>query len=204
MSAGRATGPGSYRQHGGCNRPRGICQYLHAHPEFFRGIEKIETPDDSTLVVTLKDVDALFIAHMAEGDAVMLPQKGYENAASEPVGTGPFKFVKWVRGDRVEMARNEKYWNPALPYLDKVTFKFIGDASAQIAALKAGDIDVIGYIAAPEQASEMAKDKRFKVYAGTTTSRSSCPPITRKNPSITNWCARPWPMPSTGRPLSTW
>jgi peptide/nickel transport system substrate-binding protein len=141
----------------------------NAHPEYFRGIEKIETPDEYTLVVTLKDVDALFIAHLAEGDAVMLPVKGYENAASEPVGTGPFRFVTWVRGDRVEMTRNEKYWNPALPYLDKVTFKFIGDASAQIAALKAGDIDVIGYIAAPEQASEMARDKRFKVFAGTTT-----------------------------------
>ena len=141
----------------------------NAHPEYFRGIEKIETPDEYTLVVTLKDVDALFIAHLAEGDAVMLPTKGYENAASEPVGTGPFRFVTWVRGDRVEMTRNIKYWNPALPYLDKVTFKFIGDASAQIAALKAGDIDVIGYIAAPEQASEMAKDKRFKVFAGTTT-----------------------------------
>jgi peptide/nickel transport system substrate-binding protein len=141
----------------------------NAHPEFFRGIEKIEIPDESTLVVTLKEVDALFIAHMAEGDAVMLPMKGYENAASDPVGTGPFKFVTWVRGDRVEMVRNENYWNPALPYLDKVTFKFIGDPSAQIAALKAGDIDVIGYIAAPEQASEMAKDKRFKVFAGTTT-----------------------------------
>ena len=141
----------------------------NAHPEYFRGIEKIETPDEYTLVLTLKDVDALFIAHLAEGDAVMLPTKGYENAASEPVGTGPFRFVTWVRGDRVEMTRNEKYWNPALPYLDKVTFKFIGDASAQIAALKAGDIDVIGYIAAPEQASEMAKDKRFKVFAGTTT-----------------------------------
>jgi len=142
----------------------------NAHPEFFRVISAIDTPDDHTLVVTLKDVDALFIAHMAEGDAVMLPTKGYENAASEPVGTGPFKFVKWVRGDRVEMQRNEKYWNPSLPYLDSVIFKFIGDVSAQVAALKAGDIDVIGYIAAPEQASELAKDKDFKVFAGTTTS----------------------------------
>jgi peptide/nickel transport system substrate-binding protein len=139
------------------------------HPEYFRGITNIETPDDSTLITTLKDVDALFIAHMAEGDAVMLPAKGYEDAKSNPVGTGPFQFVNWVRGDRVEMVRYEGYWNPELPYLDKVTFKFIGDASAQIAALKAGDIDVIGYIAAPESAMEMSKDERFKVSAGTTT-----------------------------------
>ena len=139
------------------------------HPEFFRGIIKMATPDDHTLVVSLKDVDALFIAHMAEGDAVMLPVKGYENANTHPVGTGPFKFDRWVRGDRVEMSRFDGYWDPALPYLDKVTFKFIGDASAQIAALKAGDIDVLGWISAPESAAELEKDPRFKVYAGATT-----------------------------------
>jgi peptide/nickel transport system substrate-binding protein len=142
----------------------------NAHPEFFRLIEKIETPDDYTLKLTLKDVDALFIVHMAEGDAVMLPMKGYENMAAEPVGTGPFKFSKWTRGDSVEMVRNEKYWNPKLPYLDKVTYRFIKDPSAQVAALKAGDIDIIGWLLAPELAPAIAKDKRFKVLAGASTS----------------------------------
>ncbi len=139
------------------------------HPEYFRVIGNIATPDEYTLVLTLKDVDALFIAHMAEGDAVMLPMQGHQEAKSQPIGTGPFKFLEWVRGDRVEMARFEGYWNPELPYLDKVTFKFISDASAQIAALKKGDIDVIGYILAPEAAAELSKDQRFKVYAGATT-----------------------------------
>lgn len=139
------------------------------HPEYFRVISKIEIPDDYTLVTYLKDVDALYIAHLAEGDAVMLPMKGYEKANSQPIGTGPFMFVKWVRGDRVEMVRFEEYWNSELPYLDNVTFKFIGDASAQITALKAGDIDVLGWISAPESAAELSKDKRFKVYAGATT-----------------------------------
>jgi peptide/nickel transport system substrate-binding protein len=139
------------------------------HPEYFNGIAAIETPDNHTLVVRLKGVDALFIAHMAEGDAVMLPMKGDAEAKSTPIGTGPFKFVKWERGDRVEMVRFDGYWNPFLPYLDRVTFRFIGDPAAQIAALKAGDIDVIGYIAAPESAMLLEKDQRFKVYAGTTT-----------------------------------
>jgi peptide/nickel transport system substrate-binding protein len=139
------------------------------HPEFFRVIDKIETPDDNTLVTHLKGVDALYIAHLAEGDAVMLPMKGYEDANSNPIGTGPFKFVKWVRGDRVEMERFPGYWNPQLPYLDKVTIKFIGDPSAQIAALKAGDIDVIGNLLAPEQVKDFENDKRFKVISGSTT-----------------------------------
>ena len=139
------------------------------HPEYFKGIGTIEAPDSHTLILRLKAVDALFIAHLAEGDAVMLPVKAYAEAKSNPIGTGPFQFVQWVRGDRVEMARFDGYWNPKLPYLDRVIFRFISDPAAQIAALKAGDIDVIGYIAAPESAMLLAKDPRFKVYAGTTT-----------------------------------
>ena len=142
------------------------------HPEYFRGIFKINTLDDYTLVLTLKDVDALFIAHMAEGDASMLPMKGYERAKSHPIGTGPFKFLKWVRGDRVEMVRFDDYWNPELPYLDKVTFRFIPDPNAQIAALKAGDVDVIGTLRSPEMAVELDKDKRFKVLAGSSPSQA--------------------------------
>jgi peptide/nickel transport system substrate-binding protein len=67
------------------------------------------------------------------------------------------------------MERFEGYWDPKLPYLDKVIFKFIPDPSAQVAALKAGDIDVIGYIASPESALELSRHKGFKVFNGTTT-----------------------------------
>jgi len=142
---------------------------VNPHPEYFNGIRTIETPDALSLTVTLEGADALFLAHLAEGDAVMLPIDGHHQAKSEPVGTGPFKFLKWVRGDRVEMVRYAGYWNPALPYLDKVTTRFIGDPSAQIAALQSGDVDVIGWISAPESALALSKDPRFKVYAGTTT-----------------------------------
>jgi len=145
---------------------------VNPHPEFFRVIESIETPDDTTLRIILKDVDALFLIHMAEGDASMLPMKGHETAKSNPIGTGPFKFVKWVKGDRVELARFAGYWNPELPYLDKVTFRFIPDPNAQTAALKAGDIDVIGWIGSPETALELAKDERYKVLAGASTAET--------------------------------
>lgn len=142
---------------------------VNPHPEYFRGIRKIEVMDTHTLRIGLEEVDALFIAHMAEGDAVMLPMKGYEQTKSNPIGTGPFKFVTWLRGDHVEMRRFDGYWDPKLPYLDRVVFKFIGDPSAQIAALKAGDIDVIGYVGAPESVIALSKDPRFKVFAGSTT-----------------------------------
>jgi len=142
------------------------------HPEYFRGIIKIDTPDDNTLVTTLKEVDALFIIHIAEGDASMLPIKGHEKAKSMPIGTGPFKFSNWVRGDRVELERFDDYWNPELPYLDKVTFRFIPSPSAQIAALKSGDIDIIGWFLSLEMAKNLQNDTRFKVQAGSSTSEA--------------------------------
>jgi peptide/nickel transport system substrate-binding protein len=142
---------------------------INPHPEYFRGIAAMETPDAHTLVIDLKDTDALFLIHLAEGDAVMLPKGDRTTAKTAPVGTGPFRFVEWVRGDRVELARFDGYWDRERPYLDRVTFKFIGDAAAQLAALKSGQIDVIGSIAAPESAFALSKDDRFKVFSGTTT-----------------------------------
>jgi peptide/nickel transport system substrate-binding protein len=142
----------------------------NAHPEFFRAIEKIEAVDDGTLRLTLKDVDALFLFRMAEGDSVMLPMKGHENTAAAPIGTGPFMFVEWRRGDSVVLERNPKYWDPQRPHLDKVTYRFIKDPSAQAAALKAGDVDIIGWLLAPELAADIARDKRFKVLSGASTS----------------------------------
>lgn len=140
------------------------------HPEFFSGIASIETPDDLTLKVTLQEVDALFLIHMAEGDAAILPKDGRDKMKSAPVGTGPFKFSKWVKGDRVELVRNEAYRDSSLPYLDKVVFRFIADPVAQVNALKAGDINIIGWLLSPEMAAELAKDGRFKVTAGASTS----------------------------------
>ncbi|MBP0650934.1 hypothetical protein J8J40_28180, partial [Mycobacterium tuberculosis] len=62
--------------------------------------------------------------------------------ATTPVGTGPFKFVSWTKGDRVELAKHADYWNKDVKVaLDKVTFRFIADPQAQAAALKSGDVD---------------------------------------------------------------
>ncbi|MBT9141792.1 MAG: Glutathione-binding protein GsiB [Dehalococcoidia bacterium] len=142
---------------------------LNPRPVHFRVIDRIDTPGDYTLILTLKEPNALFLRHVAaEGHWAMLPMKGYEDAATNPIGTGPFKFVRWVRGDRVEMVRFDGYWNPELPYLDKVTFRFIPDPAAQIAALKAGDVDVVGYLLAPELAVGLIDDERFTVLSGTT------------------------------------
>ncbi|MGE0717542.1 MAG: ABC transporter substrate-binding protein, partial [Alphaproteobacteria bacterium] len=61
------------------------------------------------------------------------------------VGTGPYKFVSYARGERLELTRNTDYRGPA-PAWDKVTFRFIPNQAARVAALLAGDVDVIDYV----------------------------------------------------------
>ncbi len=62
-------------------------------------------------------------------------------ANRNPIGTGPFKFEKWDTGKELVLARNDNYWGKK-PYLDKVVLRIIPDATAALAALKSGDIDL--------------------------------------------------------------
>jgi peptide/nickel transport system substrate-binding protein len=61
------------------------------------------------------------------------------------VGTGPFRFVRFARGDRVELARNASYWGGAAPW-DKVVFRIVPSDPARLAGLLAGDLDLIEQI----------------------------------------------------------
>ena len=69
---------------------------------------------------------------------------------SQPVGTGPFMLERWDRGDRIVLKRNPEYHVKGLPKLERVTFRFIPDANAALAALQAGDIDVMAFGLGPE------------------------------------------------------
>lgn len=140
----------------------------NAQKQFFEPIDSIETPDPLTAVIKLKMPTGLFVYHLAWGDAVMVDPKTVDTNKTEPVGTGPFKFKSWQRGDRVEIVRNDDYWDAGVPKLSSVTFRFIGDAQAQAAALRAGDVDAFPNFTAPELYGEFQKDDRFNAVLGKT------------------------------------
>ncbi len=136
---------------------------------YYEAIDSIQAVDSTTVKFKMKKYDSNFLFNMARGDAVIVSKQSVDRLKSAPVGTGAFKFVEWKRGDSVIMTRNPDYYVKGLPYLDKVTFKFIPDPSAQLAALRAGDVDVISYDLAPENVPALEKDGRFKVLKGNTT-----------------------------------
>ncbi len=58
----------------------------------------------------------------------------------EPVGTGPYKFVKWDAGSEVDLVKNPAYWQTGKPHYDKAVFKIVPDATARVTGLKTGEL----------------------------------------------------------------
>src|SRR5215471_6974073 len=128
-------------------------------------VQGAQVVDDATIRVTLKQPFAAFLfrlAHSAGGiPSPAAHQKWGKDFALHPSGTGPFKFVEWVKGDRVVVERNDGYWG-GRPLLDRVVVKTVKEDAARVLMLESGDADLILNIP-PEDIPRLRKDARFSV-----------------------------------------
>jgi peptide/nickel transport system substrate-binding protein len=141
----------------------------HPYPRDYDAIGDIIVRDDHTVTFALKSINADFLHNVARQGSVIYPREAVETMKSQPIGTGPFRFEQWVRGDRIVLARNPDYHVKGLPRLDRVTYRFISDPNAVLAALKAGDVDASLFGLGPEHVQDIQKDSRFQVIVGDTT-----------------------------------
>ncbi len=148
------------------DRARGA-DSTNAQKVLFEAIESVETPGPRTVVVKLSRREGLFLWNLGWGDAVIVAPESAAGNKTKPIGTGPFRFVEWKKADSVKLVAQENYWGDK-PALKTVTFKFMSDPSAQVAALLAGDIDVIPNVGAPESLERFKSDDRFEVRVGST------------------------------------
>ena len=122
------------------------------HREGYTEVASIETPDDATVVVHLKrrypPFVSRFFTSLQEGAKPILPAHLLAalptiNTApfnSGPVGTGPFKFVRWERGRRLLFVRNERYFK-GIPKIERIEFSVIPDDNTIFDALKTHELD---------------------------------------------------------------
>jgi peptide/nickel transport system substrate-binding protein len=134
----------------------------------FAPIESVTALDPATVEIKLKRKDAFFLFNMAQGDASILAPESVDKAKTEPVGTGPFKFDSWVRGDKLVFVKNPDWRDAANVALDRAEFKFISDPAAATAALMAGELDAFPGFPAPEILPQFEADPRFRVEVGST------------------------------------
>ncbi len=85
------------------------------------------------------------------------------NSGKAAIGTGPYKLVRYVKGDRIELARNDAWWGGKTPW-EKVTLRLLPQDAPRVAALLSGDVQVIEGVP-PADAANLRRDKRVNMYS---------------------------------------
>ncbi|MDT0275299.1 ABC transporter substrate-binding protein [Blastococcus goldschmidtiae] len=110
-------------------------------------VTSLDVVDDLTVVYRLAATNAAFPDNLVLAAgwpfSPTAAAAAGEDAGSQPVGTGPFRFVSWQRDSNLVVEKNEDYWQEGLPYLDEITFRPIPDEDTRLSSLQSGDIDVM-------------------------------------------------------------
>ena len=122
----------------------------------FSKVTDVETPDEHTVVVRLSEPVPQLIAALNAYESPVLPAHVYKGhpindnpALSNPIGTGPFKFVEWEKGSFVRLERNGDYWQEGKPHLDGIVLKIVPDAGARAAAFETDEAQFGGFNPVP-------------------------------------------------------
>jgi peptide/nickel transport system substrate-binding protein len=131
----------------------------------FANVTDIATPDPYTVVITLSKPAPYLIKAFSSSETPIVPKHIYDGtdvltnpANNAPIGTGPFRFVKWVRGSYIEYVRNDDYWDTGKPSLDRIVVKVITDPAARTVAFEDGSADLSGDTPVPLSDIERLKD----------------------------------------------
>ena len=133
----------------------------------FGGIERVDMPDPLTVNIRTKRPDPVLPARLAQTfGAQMIPAEytakvGYPGLAKNPVGTGPYKLGQWLKDDRTILEANRDYWGGA-PAIERVVWRIIPDDLARVAALQAGEVQVIVRVP-PDQVPTIEKRGGMRV-----------------------------------------
>jgi peptide/nickel transport system substrate-binding protein len=117
----------------------------------------VEKVDDYTVKITTDGPDALFLTTVADNWAIVPPgylqEVGQEGFDEHPVGTGPFVFVEWVKGERIVMQANPDYWRESAPKIENLIFRPIPESATRAAAIQTGEVDIVTRLSSEEAQS---------------------------------------------------
>src|SRR3989475_2357061 len=139
----------------------------------FTTIDRIEAPDAGTLLIHTKKPDPLLPARLAFYGGQIVPKKYLESVGNDgfnakPVGTGPLRFLSWVKDDKLTVEANPEYWG-GKPDFDKLIVRAIPETAPRIASLLKGETDMITQLP-PDQAGRVSGNAPTRVagalYAG--------------------------------------
>ncbi|MBS7707442.1 ABC transporter substrate-binding protein [Chelatococcus asaccharovorans] len=179
---------------------RSLERYARVSPEKARlaNVDRMTTPDASTLVVELKSSMPSWIELIKSPASPMtiIPAEECDKDANQvrPISTGPFSFVDWdgvtqLHGRRFAdyapnkaYAGRDGYGGRRQAYLDEITFAVASEASGRVAGLQSGQFDILDEVPV-QAAARLAKDERFKIYEQTKRSINVVPVNVQRAPT---------------------
>ncbi|HEX9268937.1 MAG TPA: ABC transporter substrate-binding protein [Candidatus Limnocylindria bacterium] len=141
--------------------------------ETFKSVASMDAPNDTTFVLSLKEPYAPIFHDLQTAYGGILSPSAVQAAGDRidraAVGTGPYRLKEWQTGQQLTLERNEKYdhapaffKNRGAPFIQELKYKVIPDAATQLAALDAGEIDVLTLAA--KDLPKYGSDQRFRTF----------------------------------------
>lgn len=129
-------------------------------------IDRVEIVDPYTVNIIAKAPNVRLPATLSQLYGNMVPPKyikevGNAGFARKPVGTGPFKFVEWVKDDHMTFAANEGYWRGA-PAIKRLIVKPIVESSSRMASLQTGAVDIASNVP-PQMVEQLKADSKLNI-----------------------------------------
>ena len=148
----------------------------------FTNIASIETPDDSTVILHLKDPNPNLLFNLGENTGVILEPKSADTDATQPVGTGPYKLDAWVKGASITLVKWDGFRDAAKIKIKKATFRIINDAAAQTAAVLSGDVDAFPRFNNFNSVKQLQSNPALSVVIGATEGKTIVSTNNKKKP----------------------
>jgi ABC-type transport system substrate-binding protein len=109
----------------------------------FELVEAVDTPDDSTVVIHLRQPYASFLANLSRLAIGIVPAGTGAGVSQDPIGTGPFRFVSMTPDEQIILERNPGYFGAA-PKIRRVRFRVVPEAIVRALELRKGTADIGG------------------------------------------------------------
>jgi peptide/nickel transport system substrate-binding protein len=153
-----------------------------AKKALWSNVASVTVHDARTVILILNNADASLPFRLGENTAVILHPDTAASAATMPVGSGPYRVTQWAKGSQITLERWDGHRDAARVPLRRVSFRFINDAAAQVAALLAGDIDGMPRFGALQALGQFRADPRFVVAVGSTAGKGLLAINNRRKP----------------------
>ena len=142
--------------------------FVFGEEEAGNGVASVEAVDDYTVKITMRTASSPFVKNLAMALASPIVAPSAIEAATDgqaitnPVGTGPYKFVDWTKGASVTLVANEDYWGEA-PKTKNLVFKIIAEGNTRLTSLINGECDIISSVD-PASADQIV-DNGFELFS---------------------------------------